>query len=200
MIKNIVFDLGNVILKDRHNVILKDLDLEENKKENIDKVFFENWEGLDLGNSNIEQHFIKCKFDFELEEEIKEKLIHYYKYRPFNDEIVKLIEQLKKEKYNIYILSNNNIDVKNYLIKLPFWKNIDGFVFSCDYKVLKPDLEIYKILFKKYNLIPEECFFIDDKKLNIEAGKILGMNGFVFKDKENGISDLLNELNKNSII
>ena len=187
MIKNIVFDLGNVILKDNPNIILNTLNIDENKIENIEKVFFTNWESLDLGDITIKQHFQNCKFNFELDEKIKEKLIHYYKYRPFNQEITELIKQLKDERYGVYILSNNNLDTKNYLMELAFWNNIDGAIFSCDYKITKPDLEIYKVLFKKYNLTPEECFFIDNEKQNIEAGKSLGMNGFVFKYRENRI-------------
>ena len=85
-------------------------------------------------------------------------------------------------------------------MKLPFFKNFDGFVFSCDHKILKPDPEIYNILFKKYNLIPDECFFIDDKKQNIEAGETLGMKGFVFNCKENRITDLIKKLCENNVL
>ena len=200
MIKNIVFDLGNVILKDNPNIILKSIELDKNEFESIDSSFFENWEDLDLGTSNLKQHFENCKFDFKINEEIKEKLIHYYKYRTFNEELIELIKQLKGKKYKIYILSINNIDAKDYLTKLPFFEYIDGEIFSCDYKIVKPNLEIYSILFKKYNLNPKECFFIDDRKQNIEAGEILGMKGFTFNYNENGMVDLLKELSKNNIL
>ena len=199
MIKNIIFDLGSVILKGHPNIILNMLDLDKDNIEDLNRIFFKNLKKLDMGNCSLGQYFQDCDFNFKIEANIEEKLIHYYKYRPFNQEIIKLIKQLKDKNYKVYILSDNNIDTKEYLMKLPFWRNVDGFVFSCDYKILKPDPEIYKILFKKYNLNPEECFFIDDKKQNIEAGKILGMKGFVFKDKDNGLNDLLKELNKNNI-
>ena len=96
MIKNIGFDLGNVILKDNPNIILNDLDLDKNEIENIDKIFFKNCEELDLGSFTVRQHFQNCKFNFVIKEDIEEKLIHYYKYRPFNQEIIKLIKQTLK--------------------------------------------------------------------------------------------------------
>ena len=44
----------------------------------------------------------------------------------------------------------------------------------------KPDPAIYRYLFQTYGLNPEECFFIDDLKANIETGKKLGMDGIIF--------------------
>ncbi len=190
MIKNVVFDLGNVILKDKPNAILDSLGLNQQESESVNKVFFGDWEELDLGKINLQQHLEKCKFGFLLKKETAEKLLNYYKYRPFNQEIIRIIKQLKTNGYKVFILSNNNIDVKNYLMNLPFIQNFDGEVYSCDYQILKPNLEIYKILFEKYNLLPEKCYFVDDRKQNVEAGEKLGMKCFVFNDKENGIAGL----------
>ena len=39
---------------------------------------------------------------------------------------------------------------------------------------------MYQYLFRTYSLKPEECFFVDDLKRNIDAGKSLGMDGIVF--------------------
>ena len=118
MINNIVFDLGNVILKDKPNIILKSLKIDNDKIKEIDNMFFNDWKELDLGKETVKQHFDKCKFSFNVDEKTKEKLIHYYKYRPYNQEIIELINKLKKNNYRVYILSNNNIDTKEYLLKL----------------------------------------------------------------------------------
>ena len=40
--------------------------------------------------------------------------------------------------------------------------------------------EIYRLLFDKWDLDPQDCFFLDDKPENIEAAKKAGMNGIVF--------------------
>lgn len=123
-------------------------------------------------------------------------MLHYYKYRPFNIGILELINELKEKGYKIYILSNNNKEAEEYLLELPDFEVLDGWIFSCDYQIMKPDSRIYNILFETYNLKPEECFFIDDSKRNVEVGEELGMTGFVLDHENNGINELRKELEK----
>ena len=89
-------------------------------------------------------------------------------------------------------MSNSNKETANYLRNLPFYQDISGDVFSCDYKIMKPNKDIYNVLLKKYNLLPEECLFIDDNKNNINTAKEMG---FITKqfilDNNNTIYDLI---------
>ena len=194
MIKNIVFDLGNVILKGSPNIVLEQIKIDKKQYESIKNDFFNDWKSLDLGESTLSEQLEKCKFDFEIDSEIEEKLLHYYKYRPFNVEILELIKELKNKGYKIYILSNNNKEAEKYLLEIPDFKAFDGWIFSCDYQIMKPDPKIYNILFETYNLKPEECFFIDDSIKNIEIGSKLGMAGFVLDYENIGIAELRKEL------
>ena len=107
MIKNIVFDLGNVILKGSPNIVLEQIKTDKKQYESIKNNFFNDWKALDLGESTLRKKLEKCKFDFEIDSEIEEKLLRYYKYRPFNTEVLELINELKEKGYKIYILSNN---------------------------------------------------------------------------------------------
>ena len=54
-------------------------------------------------------------------------------------------------------------------------------------------------LFNKYNLKPEECFFVDDKEKNINAGKRLGMNGHVLDYENNKADELIKDLSANGV-
>lgn len=196
MIKNIVFDLGNVILKGSPNIVLDQIEIDKKQYESIKNNFFKDWKALDLGKSTLREQLEKCKFDFEIDSEIEEKLLHYYKYRSFNIEILELINELKEKGYKIYILSNNNTEAEEYLLELPDFEVFDGWIFSCDYQIMKPDSKIYNILFETYNLKPEECFFVDDSKRNVETGEELGMTGFVLDHENNNINELRIELEK----
>ena len=199
MIKNIIFDLGNVILKDKPSIVLNNINISNDEREIIKNTFFANWNELDLGNITIKEHFEKCNIPIELKEDIKEKIINYYKYRAFNTEIVYLMKKLKSNNYNIYILSNNNKEAYNYLRNLPLFECVDGWIVSCDYHINKSDERLYKILFETYNLSPKESFFIDDKKLNIETGKSLGMNGYILDFESYGVSELIKVMKENDI-
>ncbi len=201
MIKNIVFDIGNVILKGNSSSVLNDIELTDDEYEIIKNGFFSNCEKLDLGTETIEEHFEKCNIPIKLKEKVgvKERLINYYKYREFNIEIVELMKKLKNSNYDIFILSNNNKEVYNYLSKLPMFECVNGWVVSCDFCVVKPNKEIYEILFNNYSLKPEECFFIDDKKENIGTAKSLGMSGHVFEYEKYGVECLIEDMKKNGI-
>ena len=95
MIKNIVFDLGNVILKESPNIVLNQIKMDKKQYESIKNNFFKDWKALDLGESTLKEQLDKCKFDFEIDSKIEEKLLHYYKYRPFNTEVFELINDMK---------------------------------------------------------------------------------------------------------
>ena len=51
---------------------------------------------------------------------------------------------------------------------------------SADVGCLKPENKMYEMFFKKFNLNPKECFFIDDQKENVDAAQKFGMRGFTF--------------------
>lgn len=200
MIKNIIFDLGNVILKDSPSIVLKNLKELDKSCLIIKRKFFDNWNELDLGNETLEEHLNNCELDFPINESIKEILLNYYKYRPFNNEVIELMNNLKNNKYNIFILSNNNKEAYEYLIKLPVFKSVDGWVVSCDYHILKPNKELYIKLFENFNIKPEECFFIDDKETNINVARTLGMKGFTLDIKNQGLDKLIENLKENNIV
>lgn len=198
MIKNIVFDLGNVILKSSPSIILDNFKETIVDFQNIKNIFFDNWGELDLGNETLLEHLNNCNFDGVLEKETKELLLNYYKYRPFNNEIIELMNNLKNNGYCIFVLSNNNKEAYEYLKSHPIFKSINGWIVSCEYHLVKPNKELYNILFNKFNINPEESFFIDDKKENIDMAKKLGMKGFTL-DINQGLNDLIEELKKNNI-
>ena len=61
-------------------------------------------------------------------------------------------------------MSNTHIQVHEYVKKLDIGKYFDGFIISAIEKMMKPNKNIYNRLFEKYELIPEECLFIDDSE------------------------------------
>lgn len=200
MIKNIIFDLGNVLLKSSPSIVLENLNISDEIKNNIKSKFFNNWQHIDLGEESIKEHFDNCKFNFDIDKSTREILLNYYKYRPFNNEMIELMNKLKHNNYKIFILSNNNKQTCEYLKQLPIFERIDGWIVSCDYHIVKPNKEIYVKLFNTFNIKPDECFFIDDNKKNVEIGAILGMQGFTFKYSNNNIDELINNMKQNNIV
>ena len=156
MIKNIIFDLGNVLLKSSPSIVLENLNISDEIKNNIKSKFFNNWQHIDLGEESIKEHFDNCKFNFDIDKSTREILLNYYKYRPFNNEMIELMNKLKHNNYKIFILSNNNKETCEYLNQLPIFERIDGWIVSCDYHIVKPNKEIYVKLFNTFNIKPDE--------------------------------------------
>ena len=58
----------------------------------------------------------------------------------------------------------------------------DGIVVSADIHCIKPSAKIYQYLLERYDLIPEECLFIDDRLENVSGAIEVGMQGYQFKN------------------
>ncbi len=189
--KNIIFDLGGVILYDKPNSVLLNFNLDKDVYNELN-IFFNDWNELDLGKKTLEEKYNECNFLDEINIKYKDFLLNYYKYRKINIELIDMINKLKENNYDIYILSDNNHETYNYYKNHPFFKNIDGWIVSCEYGVLKKDGKLFNILIDKYNLNPSECYFIDDKVENIKEAQKLGIKGYVFDNNNNLYQDIRN--------
>lgn len=201
MIRNIVFDIGNVLIGFDAMDYLISLSGEEKAVRIAEAVFGSGyWQELDiarLSEDEILELFYSAAPD--LREEIKESFDRIGECVEKLDWPVPLIDSLKEKGYRVYFLSNMSEHVKaSNREAFDFVSHMDGGIWSCDVHVIKPDTGIYKILFEKYGLVPEECLFIDDHKENISIGKKLGMKGIVYKDHDQLIADLDKALTKDA--
>lgn len=188
MIKNIIFDIGNVL------VAFKPLDFLNSKyddKETVDTLYnlifkSREWILLDLGAISEEEAVeVFCKTRPELEEEIKYVMENWHMMHIPMKKSVELLNHLRNQGYHIYLLSNYHKKAFKIISeKFDFINEVDGKIISSHVKLLKPDKEIYEALLKKYNLKSEECLFIDDTAVNIEGAKKMGMGGVCFNGTE----------------
>lgn len=192
MLKNIVFDLGNVLVKFDSNELIYSFFNE--RQEEVKSFFFDSlWNEYDQGLYSVEEMIEKGVKQFpELELSIKKLMYHWTEFViPLKDNVA-FIKDLKRLGYNVYILSNIPEDDTKYLRSCGVFDNIDGGVFSYEYKKIKPDPEIFHILLKKYNLKTSECLFLDDRKDNVVAASNLGFETIEVKDSSKVI-DLIKE-------
>lgn len=126
----------------------------------------------------------------------KDKLINYYKYREIDKELLELISKLKLNNYNVYILSDNNKEAIEYYESNNLFDSIDGYIISYEYNKLKRNGILFDILLNKYNLNPNECYFIDDLEININEAKKHGIKGYLYN---NDINDLYDDMVNNGI-
>ena len=201
MIKNIVFDIGNVLAAFRWKEYIAELGFEGEMAERLARATTLNpmWSEVDRGAMPVNDIIEGClASDPEIEPQIRlfyadrRRLVMEYDYS--HD----WLEDLKKRGYRIYILSNYSQDHFQYISKhFSVFGLEDGQMVSFKVKLLKPDHRRYEALFEKYGLKPEECVFIDDSPKNIVGAVNAGMNGIVFENYEQGRAELEKILEQN---
>jgi epoxide hydrolase-like predicted phosphatase len=183
MIKNIVFDLGNVLISFKPSVFFDNINYPENIKSTILSDIFASreWHKLDNGDISTSEAIDSIALKSSLK---REEIAHIFNLRtemmyPL-DQNVRLLPELKKQGFRLYFLSNFPIDIfEEIKTGYFFFKYFDGGVISSEVKFSKPDRRIYEILLNNYSLIPEESLFVDDIEINVRAAENLGMKGLV---------------------
>lgn len=194
-IKNIIFDMGRVLLQFDPYVSLNTYCENEEDKAIIYKELFcgPEWIMGDEGKITNGQRFLLVK------ERVPERLHPTLKLVVENWEMcMKPVEgalefySLVKEKgYHTFVLSNACNRFYGYFPRFYDMKSFDGVVVSSDVKMIKPNPAIYEYILQTYHLQPSECLFIDDLEENIEAARKAGMKGFVFQNNYKDIKDFL---------
>lgn len=181
--KNIVFDFGNVIGKFDGDYILKQFCSSQKDIEILRPALYRNWLALDAGTLDYKENIETTAglVPEYLRDTVRDFFLRWPEYvRPI-PQTYELISQLKEKGADLYLLSNASTYFSGIASGWPILRdNFSGIIFSAPVKMAKPEPDIYLYLFHTYRLKPEECFFIDDLKDNIEAGKKLGMDGIIF--------------------
>lgn len=205
MIKNIVFDIGNVIL----NFDIKGVLIEYTSDSNIRKFILDNiinspeW----LGNALIDTGYLKVedaiKIVCDRTNHINDNIIidfwtTYLNYAYIDKKMLELIIKLKENSYHTYLLSNINPYTYNYILeKSNLFNIVDGYILSYQVHMIKPYQGIYQELIKKFYLNPKETLFIDDNLNNIKTAILLDIKGI--KAKPDNYQDIEEKLKKNNI-
>ena len=176
---NIIFDLNGVLLLGKAKSVLNKLNLKEEEYNELIN-FFDNWNDMDTTDTSIEEKFNSYNFSNNIISKYKDILLKYYELRDFNNNLLNLIKELKNNNNKVYILSDNNKDASIYYKSV--LNDLDGYIFSYEYKTIKKDGKLFDILLEKYDLDPKTCYFIDDTIENIKVAESKGMNGILYED------------------
>ena len=194
MIKNIVFDIGNVLVDFGWKAFIEKFGYSEEVNRRVVEATIKSgdWNEYDRGVLS-EEEIVQCfvNNDPGIETELRTMCADFAGLLTQFEYTKGLIIDLQNKGFKVYALSNMSYKAcRECEDALNFLPMMDGYVLSCNVKQIKPDKEIYETLFNTYGLKPEECVFFDDLPANISAAKSLGMHGIVFKDLKQAISEL----------
>lgn len=199
MIKTVIFDIGMVLMRfDWSGYIEKKLGKEIGAIVTEAMWMHGVWNELDRGvwtDEELLDGFYSYAPDYKKEiltafRDVSEACFAF-------DYAIPWVKQLKAMGYQVLYLSNYS----HYLMDLApevlnFLPYMDGGVFSCDVHLCKPDRRIYETICDKYQLKPEECFFIDDNANNVAAAKEFGIHAYRFTDYATDYDTIMSELQK----
>jgi len=195
MIKNIVLDVGRVLVAWQPKQKMKEWGYSEETIQTLAQALFDSgvWLEADRGVLSDEE-FLALAIGKapEYEKEIRYFWEHVGEAIWQYDYARQWIRTMKKAGYRVYILSNYGSWTYEQTkdSALNFLEDVDGAVFSYQVKQVKPDAEIFRTLFEKFLLRPEESVFLDDLSVNIEGAKAVGMHGIVFTGLEEALVEL----------
>ncbi len=183
MIKNIIFDMGGVLIDYNPEKSLYALFSKEYADILLKEIFRNQvWADKDRGiifpEDIMEQK--RSAIPESVYEKVAEMVNNFYPYMPPFVNMYDFVKQLKDNGYGIYLLSNASSDFHERRSGIPALSLFDGVLISADYKLLKPEKEIYEALYEKFSLDPAECYFIDDVQKNIDGAKATGMDGHCY--------------------
>ena len=194
MIRNLIFDIGNVLTDFRWKEFLQDKGFDEEMIARIAAASVQNplWCEFDRGTwteEELMQAFVK-------EAPLLEKELHLA-YDDIHGMVtpreyaIPWLQELKSKGYSVYYLSNFSkkaeVECSECLNFLPY---MDGGILSYQEKLIKPDPAIYTLLLERYGLVAEESVFLDDTLANVEAARKLGIHGIWFQTKEQAEEEL----------
>ncbi len=185
MIKNIIFDMGGVLIEWNPRRMIAAYGFSSEEAALLYKVIFADglWGLTDDGTLTAEEAAARAR------EALPESLhaaateLFCAWWERFFCNIAgmgDLLRELKANGYRLYLLSNVSKTVYAYLSRIDGVACFDGVFISAEQGCAKPARRIYEGLLARFSLAAEQCHFIDDNAPNIEGARAVGIGGTVF--------------------
>lgn len=184
MIRAVVFDMGNVLLRFQPQLVSRLCTENEADAQRLYEGLFQSpeWAMTDSGELSDPEFLERVipRLPPHLQEAGRRAFACWDSYLPPVPGMEQLLRGLKAAGYRLYVCSNASLRFFRYTAPLPMFSLFDGILVSAAEHCVKPDPAIYQRLFARFSLDPAQCLFIDDLPANIQGGRACGMEGIVF--------------------
>ena len=199
MIKNIVFDFGNVLVSFDPIYMTRQYVSDEADVALVSEVLFDRlyWDKLDAGAISDEEvvRYSCERLPQRLHGAVADIYYNWIYNIPEIEGMRELVREVKESGKGLYLLSNINIQFSENRAKVDKLKLFDGIGLSSEIKHVKPEPIIYNTLLERNNLNPRDCIFIDDRQINVDGGEAVGIKGYLFDGETEKLRDYINNAN-----
>lgn len=195
MIKNVILDMGNVLLDYNPEFVMNTFCSSDEEKEIIRRELFDGpeWALGDKGDIKDKERFdlVKGRVPEKYHDALKKCADNWDICMKPLDGAGEFCDYVKEHGYGIYVLSNASDLFYQYFPRFLPLDFFDGVFVSSDVHMLKPDIRIYEAFLEKYGLKAEECLFVDDREDNISGAGQAGLVTFRFEGDYEVVKALL---------
>lgn len=193
-IRNIVFDIGNVVVRWNPPLIAeRTFGAERGTSDYVAQLFGAAvWKALNRGEvSEAEAKQTYCRDHALTTDEADTLFFHVKDSQELVPGTTDLMEKLASRNYRLFALTDNVHEIVAHLKeRYDFWDYFEGAAVSAELGVMKPSAEIYQYLLEIYDLKPEQTLFMDDIPANAQGARDVGMHALVFTTAEQAIADM----------
>lgn len=191
MIKNIIFDLGGVLIVFDMDRFLKERGVSDEADLELikDILFYKEklWLPIDSGEWTEEkaaEETVKLLPD-RLKEPVRDVILNWTKPQPeIIPEMHEFVKKAHEEGYHLFLLSNAPRSAHDYLGDVPDVDLMEGILISADIGMTKPDPAIFRFALRKFGLEAGETMFIDDNLTNVKGAESVGITGALYRHRE----------------
>ena len=184
MIRHIIFDMGNVLLRFDPELFLDRIRAAGEDRVLLRQEVFgsDDWLGMDRGDHDEPEAAEKmcARLPGHLHGAARQLVCRWDEPLVRVEGMEELVCELKEAGYGIWLLSNASRRQHVYWPRLEVCRYFDDTLISADERVIKPHGAIYDRCLEKFGLKAEECFFIDDSAANIQGAAARGIRGYEF--------------------
>ena len=185
MIRNILFDMGGVLLRFEPRTFIARLGVTGEDAAELERQVFHTVEWVQMDKGTLTEDEALASMCRRLPERLHaaaSELVHHWdEPRLPMPGAIELVRELFEKGYPLYLLSNAALRHHVYWPKLPMAQYFgDRLMVSADWHLLKPDPAFFQKALTMFDLKAEECLFIDDSTPNVLSAIEQGIAGVVF--------------------
>jgi putative hydrolase of the HAD superfamily len=188
MIRNVIFDLGGVLITWRPQEIIDAFYTEPALRAALREHVFEHADWVEMDRGTLDELALVPRFAGRMARSESEMAALFDRVRDSllpMPATVELANRLRERGLKLYALSNMSKAMFRHLeSRYEFFSLFDGIVISAAVNLMKPEPQIYEHLVRRFSLSAAETVFIDDLPRNVEAARRLGMSAIRFENVE----------------
>ena len=177
MIKNIVFDYGNVLIRFKPEEELQKYTNSDEETADLKHMIYlsKPWKDGDRGLLSREESIRElCKAYPQKAELLRTVMGACSEWLTMPESIPAFLDKLRMAGYSLFYISNTNPkDYETIMQKYPVLRSIPG-IASFKEHILKPEPAIFSLFLDRFSLQAETCLFIDDMAKNTAVAAALG--------------------------